>query len=340
MHSSTSRLLVLLALAVLLAAPALAGPPQAGVHARPAAQRDRDRDRASQVERFTRTLKLGPTGQLVVGNLAGDITVTAGGADTVTIDVVKTARGGSDADAQEQLKLVEVEISERAGRGEVRTRYPQTERHIGNVSVSYTITVPAGTSVEARSVSGDVRVTGIKGAVDAESVSGEVEIRQAERVETAKSISGDVDIDGVSFDGTFEASSVSGDVRARNVKARRIDLGSVSGNVEVGEVSCQTADLKSTSGDVTYTGAFQKSGRYEFRSHSGTVRVTLTGDVGFELEASTFSGSIDSDLPITIGGAGRPAERGSHRSIRGVYGDGSATLDVTTFSGNVIIRKR
>ncbi len=336
MHSSTSRLLVPMALAVSLAAPALAGNPQDGIRARVEAQRDR----SSQVERFTRTLKLGPSGQLVISNLAGDITVTAGGGDTVTVEVVKTARGGSDADAQEQLKLVEVEIGERAGRGEVRTRYPQTGRRSTNVSVSYTVTAPPGTSVEARSVSGDVRVTGIKGALEAESVSGEIEIRQAERVETAKSISGDVDIDGVSFDGTLEASSVSGDVRARNVKARRIDLGSVSGDVEVGEVSCETADLKSTSGDVQYTGAFQKSGRYEFRSHSGNVRVTLSGDVGFELEASTFSGTIDSELPVTIGGAGRTGDRGSRRSIRGVYGDGSASLDVTTFSGNVIIRKR
>ena len=338
MHSSTSRLLVPVALVVSLAAPALAGTPHEGIRARAEAQRDRER--SSQVERFTRTLKLGPNGQLVVSNLAGDITVTAGGGDTATIEVVKTARSRSDEDAREQLKLVEVEITERAGRGEVRTRYPQTGRRSTNVSVSYTVTAPAGTSVEVRSVSGDVRVTGIKGALDAESVSGEIEIRQAERVETAKSISGDVDIDGVSFDGTLEASSVSGDVLARNVKVRRLDLGSVSGNVEVGEVTCETADLKSTSGDVQYTGAFQKSGRYEFRSHSGTVRVTLSGDVGFEIEASTFSGAIDSELPITIGGAGRSSDRGSHRSIRGVYGDGSATLDVTTFSGNVIIRKR
>jgi hypothetical protein len=332
MQSSTTRLLVLTALALSLAAPALAGNPQAGIRGRS--------DRSSQVDRFTRTLKLGPKGQLSVGNLAGDITVTAGGSDTVTIEVVKTARGGSDADAQEQLKLVEVEITERAGRGEVRTRYPERGRRSTNVSVSYTITAPAGTSVEARSVSGDVRITGIKGTLDAESVSGEIEIRQAERVETAKSISGDVDIDGVSVDGTFEASSVSGDVRARHVKARRIDLGSVSGDVDVGEVSCEAADLKSTSGSVEYDGSFQKGGRYEFRSHSGDVRVTLTSDVGFELDASTFSGSIDSELPITIGGPGQSSSRRSRRSVRGVFGDGSATLDVTTFSGSVIIRKR
>jgi hypothetical protein len=344
MHSSTSRLLTLV---VAVAAVAASGPARAadGVTSRgPAiAEPQRERNRNEQTERFTRTFKLGPSGQIDLGNIAGDITVTAGGSE-VSIEVVKRARGTSDADAAEQLKLVEVEISERAGRVDVRTRYPGRDERSGrrsiDVSVAYTVTAPAGTGVTARSISGDVSITGIKGAVDAESVSGEIRIQQGVLVERAKSISGDVDIEGVSLDGTLEASSVSGDVRARNVKARRVELGSTSGDVEVSEVSCETADLRSTSGVVEYTGAFVKGGRYVFRSHSGNVRVAVAGDVGFELEASTFSGSIDSELPITIGGQSGSSRGASRRSVRGVYGDGSASVELTTFSGDVIIRKR
>jgi len=345
MHSSRPRLVTLL---VALAAVATAGPARAasGVSSRgPAvAESQRDRNRNEQTERITRSFKLGPNGQIDLGNIAGDITVTGGGGDEVSIEVVKRARGTSDADATEQLKLVNVEISERAGRVDVRTRYPDRSERSGrrsiNVSVTYTVTAPAGTGVTARSISGDVSITGIKGSVDAESVSGEIRIQQGVLVERAKSISGDVEIDGVSVDGTLEASSVSGDVRARNVKARRVELGSTSGDVGVSEVSCETADLRSTSGGVEYTGAFLKGGRYVFRSHSGNVRVAVTGDVGFELEASTFSGSIDSELPITIGGQSGSSRRASRRSVRGVYGDGSASVELTTFSGDVIIRKR
>ena len=296
------------------------------------------RNANEQTERVTRTFKLGPNGQVDLANISGDITVTAGGAGDVTLEVVKVARGRSEADAREQLGLVQVEISERPGRAEARTRYPRSERRSTNVSVRYTVTAPPGTTVEARSISGSVRITGITGPVNAESISGDVRIEKGGRVERAKSISGTVDIQGVKLDGTLEASSVSGDVRIRDVDVRRLELGSVSGDVEVGEVTCQTAELKSTSGDVEYTGALQTNGRYEFRSHSGTVRVTLSGDVGFQLEASSFSGSIDTELPITIGGTG--GGRASRRALRGVYGDGGATLELTTFSGNVIIRKR
>ena len=61
----------------------------------------------------------------------------------------------------------------------------------------------------------------------------------------------------------------------------------------------------------------------------------LAGSTGFELEANSFSGNIHSDLPIKLQG-----DIGRRRSMQGVYGDGSAVLSVTTFSGSVVISKK
>lgn len=297
----------------------------------------RDRGGVEQVERTTKTLKIGATGQLALSNISGDIVITAGGRDGVTLEAVKRGRGRSDAEAKQQLDLVAVEITERAGRAEVRARYKEGERHI-NVSVDYTVTAPAGTVVTVRSVSGDIKVSGIKGELDIETVSGDVTLDAVGQLGRAKSVSGDVSIAGAEVDGTLDASSVSGDVMARAVKARRIEFETVSGDVELLDAKCDAARAKTVSGDVSFSGGLGKGGRYEFTSHSGDVRLTLAGDTGFAIEASTFSGSIRSDLPITIGGGAGAAVTG--KTIRGTYGDGSATVDVTTFSGSVIIRKR
>jgi ABC-type sugar transport system ATPase subunit len=67
-------------------------------------------------------------------------------------------------------------------------------------------------------------------------------------------------------------------------------------------------------------------------------------DIGFELNASSFSGSIRSDLPLTLG-ATRPGNERRRpgpmqHATRGVFGDGSATLTIRTFSGDVVITKR
>jgi hypothetical protein len=74
--------------------------------------------------------------------------------------------------------------------------------------------------------------------------------------------------------------------------------------------------------------------------------VMLTNTPGFELDASTFSGSIRSDFPVTLRSSPDPDNRtdrrrgGMNRAIRGTYGDASAIIAVRSFSGSVVITKK
>jgi hypothetical protein len=56
------------------------------------------------------------------------------------------------------------------------------------------------------------------------------------------------------------------------------------------------------------------------------------------VEANSFSGSVRSDLALTLQSSGE--RRPVRRTLRGVFGDGSAVLDITSFSGSVVITKR
>jgi DUF4097 and DUF4098 domain-containing protein YvlB len=91
------------------------------------------------------------------------------------------------------------------------------------------------------------------------------------------------------------------------------------------------------SGNVTLSGNLDANGRYELTSHSGDVMVSVPASAGFQIEATSFSGSINTDIPITMSG-GQPGRR--NRSIRGTVGNGGALLDVTTFSGSIVIKRR
>ena len=242
------------------------------------------------------------------------------------------------------LGLVEVTVTERAGRAEVKTVYPQDQwrrenRRNVNVSVSYTVAAPAGTRVTVSSVSGSIRVTDIKGDLAATSVSGAVRLASVGRIGAAKSVSGDVEIVDTQVDGTVEAASVSGNVLLRKVNARRVDAGSVSGNVVLQDLQSDRVEAHSVSGGIEYSGSLAKKGRYELSSHSGDVRLVVGANAGFELEANSFSGSVRSDLPLTLGGRDG-GDRGNRRALRGTYGDGSAVISVTTFSGSIVISKR
>jgi DUF4097 and DUF4098 domain-containing protein YvlB len=299
--------------------------------------------REEQTDRQTKTIKIGTDGELSLSNISGDIVVTRANGGEATIEIVKIARARTADEARELLGLVNVTVTERAGRAEVRTVYPQGDemrrnnRRNVNVSVNYTVSAPAGTRLTVNSISGAIRVSDIKGDVSANSISGTVRVANGGRIAAAKSVSGDVEIVDTQTDGGIEVQSISGGVTLRKVSARRIDVGSVSGAVTVQDTQCERVEAHSISGNVEFGGALAKGGRYELNSHSGDVRVILAGATGFELDANSFSGSLHSDLPLTIQGSD---DRGRRRSIHGVFGDGSAVLNVTTFSGNVAISRR
>jgi len=303
-------------------------------------RRDRG-DEREQVDRTTKTFRLGENGSLSLGNIAGDITVTRGSGNETTVEIVKTARGRDADDARELLQLVTVEVTERNGRADVKTHYPsgdearRNNRRNLNVNVAYVVTAPAGTRVSVESISGNVKIADIKGDLTAQSVSGDVRISGAGRIGTAKSVSGSIEIADAQVDGALMTGSVSGDVVLRHVSARRIEGQSVSGSLRLEDIQCERINASTTSGNITFSGALARNWHYELKGFSGDVRIQLAGTTGFELDASTFSGQIRSDdFPITSRG------RVDRRTLSGTYGDGSAMLDLQTFSGSIVISKR
>jgi DUF4097 and DUF4098 domain-containing protein YvlB len=289
-----------------------------------------------ETERFSRRVKIGRDGRVSVSNVSGDIVVTGGSGDEVSIEAVKRSRGSRD-----NLRNVDIVVDDRAGRVDVRTNYVGRN---GNVSVDFTITVPSSAAVELSSVSGSLKISGVSGGgVRLNTVSGSVTASETPHVEVAKSVSGSITLSAISVDGDLNASSVSGTVTVNGVKARGLDLGSVSGNLVLTDASCERLTAKSVSGSVEYSGALTRNGRYDINSHSGSVRLALPASTGFDLTANTFSGAIRSEFAMTIGGDASRDVRGagfSNHSIHGTVGDGSATITVRTFSGNIVITKR
>ena len=304
------------------------------------------RQQATQTDRTSRTVRLATDGELDVANISGDIIVQQGSGSDATIEITKTARAASDADAQELLNLVQVEITERPNRVEVRAHYPRGEggrrqnRRHAEVEVQYNITVPAGVRVRAHSIAGSISARGVSSELSAESVSGSVTVEKAGRLRSAKSISGNVQITETSIDGPFQASSVSGNLVLRGIKAQQLDAGAISGDIILDGVTCPRVKVQTVSGDVQFNGPLPRNGRYELNSHSGDISVGVAGNAGFQIEATSFSGSVESTFPLEKGGGGDGSPRGRQRTVRGVYGDGSAFLNLTTFSGDIIVSKR
>lgn len=324
-------------------------PPPHVVVERQRTRADARDDRAEQTERVTHTFTIGGSGELQVSNLTGDITITRGGRNEVQVEAIKIARARTDARAREALPTVRVDFAERAGRAEVKAIYPTQHFSRGNprshvsLSVVYNITAPEGTRITVKSLTGNVTVTGIKGELSVGSTSGNVGIFEASRLISATAVSGNVEVRDLQSEMPVELHSTSGNLTIRQARLPRLELNTVSGNVVLDDVQADRIEAQSLSGDLEFASPLRKGGRYELSSHSGDVRIRIVGGSGFELDANSFSGGIQSGIELKERTTGlRDAGRrdGRTRRLRGIYGDGGALLDVTTFSGRVTISRK
>jgi DUF4097 and DUF4098 domain-containing protein YvlB len=275
------------------------------------------------------------------------VRVTTARGNEIQIEAVKRIRHRDTDEGKRLLGQLRIEATQVGNRVEVRTIYPRVNGRGLSAGVDYTITVPLNAVVSVKTISGDVAVTGVRGEVRAETVSGNVQVTSTPNLAVAKSVSGDVTARDISASVALTLGTVSGSVIGTGLKVRALEAGTVSGNVQLSDLHVERLSAKSVSGDIDFDAPLARGGRYEFNSHSGNVRVMLSDTPGFELDASTFSGSIRSDdFPVTLRSS---AERdsgdnrrrgGMNRAIRGTYGDASAIIAVRSFSGNVVITKK
>jgi hypothetical protein len=140
-----------------------------------------------------------------------------------------------------------------------------------DVKVDFTVRVPAGVRLAARNVSGDVEAEGMRGWVEARSVSGDVRLSTTGYGE-ASTVSGEIfaSLGSAAWSGGLEFSSVSGDV-----------------TVEIPAGAGTDVRIRTMSGEVETDFPLE----VERRSMRRSVRGTLGGG-GRELAVTTLSGDV------------------------------------------------
>ncbi len=286
-------------------------------------------------EKFEKTVALAKDGKVDIGNISGNITAMSWNQDQVKIEALKTSKADSMEKAKENAAKVKIEVTQEGDLVRIETKYPKGEKNWGgeslNVSVDYKIWIPEKAALKARSISGDVTAEAIGGPADLDAVSGNVRLTKAAAGAECNSVSGGVIVSGVTGDAFLK--SVSGDIKADKIKGS-VEAETVSGGVELLDVSeASSVRAKALSGDVVYRGRINRQGKYAFKAHSGDVELYLPGDSAFDFEADTFSGGIESDFEVKVMGKMSP------REMTGTVNGGGATLKVSSFSGDIKLKK-
>jgi len=243
----------------------------------------------SQDFSWTGALRAGQV--LAVSNILGDVRIEP--APGGRAEVVGVKRAGRHGDPED----VEITARETSRGVVICVRYPGSgasrdrdedgcdhgggwddergRRNRNDTEVTFTVRLPAGVTVEAGTVSGNV---------------------------TARDLRADA-----------EVTSVSGDVEVTGFRGGRLEATTVSGDVDLAGIEARVVEAETVSGNVTFDGRLDRQGSYDLTTLSGGVLVTLPQGTGADFHASTFSGAIRMPAGTAAEGTSRRRSRSSGR---------------------------
>lgn len=217
---------------------------------------------------------------------------------------------------------VEVDSEHKGNRFEIRTHIlqPGSEEE---QKVEYEVFLPAKVGITVRANSGPIRVKGLRDSeLILEGDSSPVEVHE-------------VDAAGQHL----HVRTVSGNITLGNIANAHMEIRSLSGDVSLDNVSGPKVQVTTTQGDIRYNGQFGSNGEYSLISHSGNIDVALAEGASVDMMAESVEGSADNDFPL---------QRKQHsfflphkgRSFSGTSQSGSSSVQLSSFSGKIRVKKQ
>jgi len=281
---------------------------------------------ASAIGTFDRSLTVNGPVDLEVLSRSGDITIRSGSSATVTIHATIHANNrwlsGSHEDEVHQLQQ-NPPIHQNGN----SIRIDHVESH--DLSVDYEITVPAETTVNSHTGSGNQTISDLRGKVDLESGSGDLRISAITGEMRFHTGSGNITAARVA--GPISSHTGSGDVDIEETGSGDADIETGSGNIHLKGLG---GGLRASagSGDITITGDLKDSWRVH--TGSGNVRLRVPSEAAFDVDLATSSGNAVVNHPVTTTIQGKIQE-GHHKTVQGKVRGGGPLLSVRTGSGDV-----
>jgi len=276
---------------------------------------------------FDRTLSVSGAVNLDVTTGSGDISIKTGGPNQVVIHGAIHPNHWPFGSSEDAVQQVQANPPIEQNGATIRIGYNLPEETKRRVSISYEIEVPPDTTLQAHSGSGNLDATGIRRAAQLQTGSGDIRGRDLGQGLHAQTGSGGIRVEDVAA--PFTAQTGSGEIEASLTGSGDIDVHTGSGSIRLrglrGGVRARTG-----SGNIELAG--NVAGPWQVHSGSGNISLAVGSSSNFNLNAHTSSGSIHSDLPITVQGSV------GGKQLTGKVGSGGPEVEASTSSGDVEIR--
>jgi hypothetical protein len=184
-----------------------------------------------------------------------------------------------------------------------------------------TVSIDSVRKAFVKNAGGNINLRNIMGGVDALTYEGDVTVNDSS--------------------GPINLENSSGNILAFNVKPA--DVGDTfkvrtsSGKLFLQQVEHQQMEAGSISGSILFAGNLISGGQYRFSTSNGQIGVTVPGASSFTVVASYGYGHFFSEIPLKVSTQNNV---GGVKVITASAGTGDATLNITTNSGSIKIKKQ
>jgi hypothetical protein len=252
---------------------------------------------ATVTEHFDRTFPLAADGTLHIKNVNGAIVIEPWERQEVRVEADKETRGGSDDQAQQLMKELQIVVTPGSGSLSIETKVPHANDGLfawlfgggSHHKVEYHLHVPQRVAVDAHSVNGGVSLTGTRGKALLETTNGSLAV---DRV-----------------DGALQLETTNGNIKVREA------AGAVHAETTNGSVAAELSRVDAA---------------LSLESTNGSLTLRLPREIRATVDADTTNGSITTDLPVTTTSAGK-------RHLKGNINGGGPELHLSTTNGSVHI---
>ena len=268
-------------------------------------------------KKVERRLPLGMEAAFRIVNMVGSVTVHGWNKDTVLVRATlpqldKLLMGGTYTGAKMFIDNAD-------------------ERDPKPTSVD--VWLPARARLWIKTATANIDVTGVDGQLDLYVVSGTIDVNGNPRELNAEAIDGDIHV--VGSPAWLRAKSASGTITLRGSSSDAA-FSTVSGAVRVDGGNFERTKVETVTGNITFTGMLDRSGTFDFDTHSGSVDIAIPDKVNADVSVVTISGNITNNLSKARPVSGRFG-RGTELNVE--IGAGGAKISARTFKGPVTLRR-
>jgi len=280
-----------------------------------------------------KTFTVQPGGALKVQTSGGDIRVLTGSGNEVKVTALERIKAGSDAQADEMLKELDLRMEQQGDNVTAVAKYDKKGGwHWGStpVSVSFTVVVPSRYNVDLNTSGGDIQLESINGQARLRTSGGDLKIDRVEGEVDGGTSGGNI----VLREGTAKVrlSTSGGDIHVDRAGGEA-DLSTSGGGIVIKSVLGRLT-ASTSGGDIKASIEGALKGDCRLTTSGGEVVVAVDKSAAFDLKAHTSGGDVDA-AGITIA-----IEKGGLRksSLAGKVNGGGPLLYLGSSGGDIRVR--